>query len=198
MKSQNFTKRKLKIFLTLIFFLLANRVNGQINNTSNSIPAWYATGSFGIQMSGIKDEDFVGNNYSPVYILSFGRWVSSKIAIEVGYRGTYFNTIAPEDNGAKHFYNFFYGNAVFDLKSIFLPESRNISYKFFVKAGLGYFYNFYYRSPDLYPSATFTTNVLIRPNFYILFNASSIIGWDIYQGDLDILPSMSFGLKHTF
>ena len=64
---------------------------------------WFASLDFGVQMSGIKSEDFISSNYSPLIRLTGGKWLNDKIVIQVGYQGRYFNTI---ENLDKRFYNF--------------------------------------------------------------------------------------------
>ena len=67
-------------------------------------------------MSGIKSEDFISSNYSPLIRLTGGKWLNDKIAIQVGYQGRYFNTIA--ENSDKRFYNFYFVEGILDVKNI--------------------------------------------------------------------------------
>ena len=43
-----------------------------------------------------------------------------------------------------------------------------------------------------------SNNFLITKGLNFKFDISAIIGWDIYQGDEDILPSISIGLVYVF
>ena len=48
---------------------------------------WFASIDFGVQMSGIKSEDFVSSNYSNLYRLSTGKLLNKYIGIQIGYQG---------------------------------------------------------------------------------------------------------------
>lgn len=164
--------------------------NAQSNNSSNSKLNYFLTSSVGYQMSGIKDEDFVRDNYSTMLNISAGKWFSPLLALEVGYRGFYFNTI---ENSDRRYYNYYYGNAIFDIKSIFYNDYSSNT-RFFVKMGSGYFYNLYYGRPNIVASLEFVGLVNLSEQFNLQVGLSSLMGWDIYQGDEDILPSISFGI----
>ena len=45
----------------------------------------------------IKKEDFVGSNYSPLLNIAVGKWFAPSIALQLGYKGWYFNTISDEE-----------------------------------------------------------------------------------------------------
>ena len=81
---------KKKIKLLLGFLLVSSFAYSQNDNKKNS---WFLSIDYGVQMSGIKSEDFISSNYSPVYRLSSGKWLTKYIGVQVGYQGRYFNTI---------------------------------------------------------------------------------------------------------
>lgn len=166
--------------------------NAQPKNSPNDKSNHFLTGSVGYQMSGIKDEDFVHDNYSPMVKFTVGKWFSPLLALEVGYRGFYFNTI---ENSDRRYYNYFYGNAIFDIKSIILNDYDSNN-RFFVKIGSGYFYNLYYSRPNIVASLEFVGLINLKNQLNLQFEASSLLGWDIYQGDDDILPSISLGILY--
>ena len=44
---------------------------------------WFTSLDFGVQMSGIKSEDFISSNYSPLMLgIAGGKWLNDKIAIQ--------------------------------------------------------------------------------------------------------------------
>jgi hypothetical protein len=147
-------------------------------------------------MSGIKNEDFISSNYSPVYRVSLGKWINESIAIQIGYQGRYFNAIADD---IKHYYNFYYTEAVFDVKNILFKKKENRTHELLFHLGPGYFYNFEYGRANIHGIIGASNNVLITKGLNLNFDISAIIGWDIYQvNPPDVLPSISIGVVHLF
>jgi hypothetical protein len=151
--------------------------------------------SAGMQMSGIKNEDFIASNYSPLVTLYAGKWFTPLLALQLGYRGNYFNTISHE---RKRFYKYFSGEAVFNLNYLFSPQYKDQSLHVLLHSGYGYFYNYDYNRPSICAHLGTTATYRITGKLRATFNASSIMGWDIYQGDEDILPGISLGLSYSF
>jgi len=151
--------------------------------------------STGIQMSGIKKEDFIANNYSPLITLYAGKWFTPLLALQLGYRGNYFNTISHE---RKRYYKYFSGEAVFNLNNLFIPQYKDQSLHVLLHSGSGYFYNYDYNRPSICAHLGTTATYRITGKLRATFNISSIFGWDIYQGDEDILPGTSFGFSYSF
>lgn len=181
------------LVLVLILFLgFYIEVNAQ--SSIDSELSWFTSSSVGIQMSGIKSEDFVQSNYSPSFDISVGKWFSPKLALQFGYRGRYFNTIGDK---VKHPYNYFFGNVIFDIKEIIFRQENSI-YNLLVHAGSGYFYNFTYGQPNICASLAFSNNLQLSENLLLKLDISAIMGWDIYQGDEDILPGLSIGVSYLF
>jgi hypothetical protein len=145
-------------------------------------------------MSGIKSEDFVKSNYSPLLNISIGKWFASELALQFGYRGTYFYTIS--DNG-KHYYNYFFGEAIFDISNILFKKEVSNIYKPLVHIGSGYLYNYDYGQPNVCASIGISNNFLLSKNLTLKFDVSAVMGWDIYQGDEDILPGLSIGITYS-
>tara|TARA_R110001599_G_scaffold1889_4_gene9876 strand:- start:328221 stop:328787 length:567 start_codon:yes stop_codon:yes gene_type:complete len=161
-----------------------------VKNRSN----FFVSGTIGYQMSGIKDEDFVRNNYSPMLKMTGGMWFSPLLALEIGYRGFYFNTI---ENSDRRYYNYFYGSTIFDLLNI-IDSNQDSDLKLYLKIGSGYFYNFYYNQPNIIASFEFAGLIKLNEQLNLQIEASSLMGWDIYQGDEDILPSISAGFLYKW
>jgi hypothetical protein len=139
--------------------------------------------SVGIQMSGIKNEDFVLNNYSPKIDISAMKLITQVFGLQIGYQGYYFNTIA---NADKRMYTFISGSLV----TRFMQRSK--SFDFSLLTGSGLFLNHYYKRPSVCADVGVLSNFVLANQF---FNSkiSAIVGWDIYQGNADILPSLTLG-----
>jgi len=156
---------------------------------------YFVSFNYGYQMSGIKDEDFVSSNYTPLFNLNIGKWISPYFAFQIGYKGFYFNYI--EDN-IKHHYNYFYAEAVTNFNNVVYPNRINKNWNLLLHSGPGYFYN------NVYGKANICLNIGIQNNYKLSnqiqanLDISSIIGWDIYQGNTDILPGISLGVTYLF
>jgi len=189
----------LKIFLIFCFtlpFLTITRC--QVKNTSdlNEVDqSYFFSIKYGYQMSGIKSEDFVSSNYSPLFNITVGKWFSPYLAFQIGYKGLYFNSIA--DN-IKHHYNYFYGEAILNLSVVTSPERINHSWDLLLHAGAGYFYNYMYGRPNTCASIGLQNNYQIMNQLQASLDIATILGWDIYQGDFDILPGISIGVTYLF
>lgn len=166
-----------------------------VDTRNNSKLNWFVSSSVGYQMSGIKSEDFVRSNYSPLFNFSIGKWFSPELALQFGYRGMYFNMIS---DYVRHHYNFFFGDVIFDLNNLVLRQKKETIYKVLLHLGSGVFYNFHYGQPNICASLGLSNNLHLDDNLMLKFDISAIMGWDIYQGDEDILPGLSIGLTYLF
>lgn len=157
---------------------------------------WFVSVSGGVQISGYKKVDFVSSNVSPLINVTAGKWFAPELAIRVGYKGPYFHTIS---NDEKNYYRYFYSDALFNISQLIASrrpvESR---YAFLAYAGSGYFYNETYGRPNVCANLGISNNIRLLKGLSASFDISAIIGWDIYQGDEDILPGVSFGFTYTF
>ena len=149
--------------------------------------------SAGAQMSGIKNEDFVSNNIAPLVIVSVGKWFTPLLALQLGYRGNYYNTISDDK---KHHYNYFFGESVFNLNKMVNPKKQLNSFNILFHAGAGYFYNHVYGRPNVLAHLGLSGDYKLTEQLSITTNFSAIMGWDIYQGNEDILPGISLGLSY--
>ncbi len=154
---------------------------------------WFLSINYGFQMSGIKSEDFVSSNYSPLFNVTVGKWVSPLLALQIGYKGFYFNYI---EDDVKHHYNYFYGEALFNLNNAIYPNRINKNWSLLIHSGAGYFYNHVYGRANLCANIGIQNNYQLTDYFIATLDISSIIGWDIYQGDEDILPGITVGIAY--
>lgn len=184
----------LYFFLPFIAVLLYSNVYAQKHNNSfenDTNKRYFIAVKTGIQMSGIKDEDFVSNNLAPLINISIGKWIVPSVGLQFAYKGLYFNTISDKE---KHYYSFYYGEVLFNINSVFTNKfSRNTSKNNF-HIGSGYFYNYYYHRPNICASMGISSSLTLNSKFDINVEMSAIMGWDIYQGDDDIIPNLSLGI----
>lgn len=153
----------------------------------------YISLSAGAQMSGIKSEDFVSNNIAPLMAVSIGKWFTPVLTLQLGYRGNYYYTITDDK---KHHYNYFFGETVFNLNKLVSPKKQLNRFNILFHVGSGYFYNHYYDSPNICAHFGLSGDYKLTDRLNTFINISAIMGWDIYQGDEDILPGILFGLSY--
>ena len=186
------------IIVFIILFSVSGIANAQKDSSQiiidHKLP-WYVSANIGIQMSGIKSEDFTASNFSPLLNVSAGKWISPGIALEAGYQGWYFNTIS---DSIKHYYTFLFGKIVFNMNKLLSKQKKERVWYLLIQLGSGYFYNNHYNHPNI--CGTLRVKNAIRLNDFLRLNIDfgAIVGWDIYGGDGDILPSTSAGLTYTF
>jgi len=200
LKNWIFNFYKYILFILIIAFLtplqLANSQSNITDSDSITIPLpWFVSLQFGTQMSGIKDEDFRISNYSPLIVMSAGKWFSPELALQIGYKGYYFNTISDE---LKHGYSYYYGDILLNMHQLLTKEKSASAWNLILQAGSGYFNNKTYNRPNI--CAHFGIKNQYRINKYLVTftEVSAIMGWDIYQGDEDILPGISLGINYNF
>jgi len=156
---------------------------------------WFVSSGIGYQMSGIKSEDFIRSNYSPLLQVTTGKWFTPYLALQIGYKGFYFNTISDD---IKHHYSFYYGEAVLNLNQLITKQAETKKWSIYLHAGSGYFYNYNYGRPNICANLGIQNNYILTKNLLANFDIAAILGWDIYQGDEDILPGITIGITYLF
>ena len=151
------------------------------------------SGKLGVQMSGIKDEDFIAQNVAPLFHISLAKKYTEVLSLRLGYRGPYFNTIADTD---RHHYSFFFGDAIFDLHQRFSPEKESI-WNLNLVLGGGLFYNYYYQRPNIAANLGLISSFQINEKWSADIELGFIMAWDIYQNNDDILPGICFGVSYS-
>lgn len=195
MNKNIFKTKYIVICLVLVFLTVSNHLAQDSPSSAQLKPVYFVSLNFGYQMSGIKDEDFVSSNYSPLFNLTAGKWFTEYLALQIGYKGFYFNAIADE---VKHHYNYFYGELVVNFNNIVHPSRINKNWNLLLHGGPGYFYNHTYRKSNLCLNIGFQNSFQITDQIQMNLDIASIIGWDIYQGDEDILPGITVGVVYIF
>ena len=143
----------------------------------------------GLQVSGIRKEDYVASNFAPYYQLSVGNWFTPYLALAVSYQGPYFNFIGDK---VKHNYLYIDGTTILDINRLFDKEYYG-RWSINLLAGGGYFYNYLYGRPNICATTGIVGTLKLTNNFYLKCKLSNVMGWDIYQGDKDALNNMSIG-----
>jgi hypothetical protein len=178
-----------------VIFLIIPLIGMSQNQTIIDRKEWFVSTGIGVQMSGIKPEDFVGSNIAPAIKINMGYWFSPEIALQIGYKGPYFRAISDND---RHHYSFFYGDVLLNLNAIIKGEDYiKTNWQIFFNAGAGYFYNKYYGRPNICGNLGVLNSLKLFNKLDVFMDVSAIVGWDIYQGDEDILPSIVFGLTYS-
>jgi len=182
------------IYLLFIFFSFSNfNVFSRGNNINNIDDLFFNKISFSFQygglMSGIKKEDFVKSNYSPVYRLSIIKNLNKKLEARIGYQGNFFLLISDD---LIHKYDFYFFDYILNVNNLFF-KSNNVN-TFNIHLGSGLLYNHFYQGFNFCGTLGFMQKVYLNSSFTFILDFTSVLGWDIYQGDEDILPSLSFGL----
>ena len=183
------------ILAAFVFLNLSVAAQNSEEPGNSAKKQWFLSSTVGMQMSGIKAEDFISSNYTQAFSLSAGVWFTNELALQLSYKGFYFNTISDE---VKHHYNFIYGELVFNLNEMLNGSAIwDKKWSLLLHPGAGIFYNKHYDRPNICANMGLMVSYKISAKFDVLFDASAIFGYDIYQGDDDILPSLGLGLKYN-
>jgi hypothetical protein len=183
--------KKVIILLISIIFktkLFSQGLFGVVGNN-------YFGGSIGFQMSGIRKEDFVSNNLGPNANFFIGKNLNDYFAVQAEIGGGYFRVIA--DNEKRYFSNI---NLRMERKLLQLkfkePNFRSI--RLAAQVGGGLFYNAFYRQPNFFGDLGVLCSCQINNKSWLIFQLNSIMGWDLYQGDSDIINGLNIGIKQHF
>ncbi len=183
----------------LVFFVLVSGLMSAVAQSNEKereeSKNWFVSLDYGMQMSGIKNEDFVPSNYSPVYRLSIGREISPNFAVQIGYQGRYFRAISDD---LRYNYNFYFAEGMVNMTNLFFGKKADRKYNLLFHLGPGYFYHEIYERADIHWNVGGSNTFYLSDNFDLKLDASAIVGWDIYQGDRDILPNISLGIMYRF
>lgn len=146
-------------------------------------------------MSGYKKVDFITSNYSPLLKIVVGNWIDQWWGLQLGYKGLWFNTISDD---IQHYYTFLYPELIIKANTFFTKNNTSRIWTLILHAGPGYFYNNHYQKPNICGNIGAQNQFRINHQFSVNIDIAAIIGWDIYQGDEDILPGTSIGLSYAF
>lgn len=152
----------------------------------------YLGSEFGFITSGIRKEDFVAKNIAPKLILYAGKKVNDFLSIQFGYSGFYFNTIANNDKRRYQYFNLVLEQSLFRLN---LLQKKNIYQNIALQFGGGAFFNKYYGSQNFCGELGIVIEQNLAEKLRFCLRTSSIMGWDLYQGDADILNGLTIGIK---
>jgi hypothetical protein len=185
-------------FLFLLIFITSSKSFAQSSDQSNIAKkqnGWFLGINAGAQMSGIKDEDFIPSNYSLLINITGGKWFSKYLGLQLGYKGLWFNAISDD---IRHYYTFLYPELLIDANTFLTKKDTPRFWTLILHAGPGYFYNNHYQKSNICANIGAQNQFRINNQFSVNIDIAAIIGWDIYQGDEDILPGTSIGLSYSF
>ena len=189
---------KIRILFIIISLINISDVSSQDLSSkyfSKNKKQWFFSAASGVQMSGIKDEDFIKSNYSPLIDFSVGKWFAPYLALQIGYKGFYFYTISDD---IRHYYNYLYGEAIINFNNFVDPDRINRNWNLHLHGGPGYFYNHVYRKASLHINLGIQNTFRLTDHYHASIDISSIVGWGIYQGNEDILPGITVGAIYHF
>ena len=193
---------KIRWYLSLFFLLLSFSGSAQ----DASVP-WFVSINIGEQHSGIRKEDYVVSNFSPLIAIEGGKYFMPGIAFRMGLKGVYYNFISDSD---KHYYGYVYGDLVIDIHSLikFRPD-RIWNTQVYIGGGAVYnrypYLNAYVGKLD-YPNGRLLsacelglTN-LFRVSSWLRLGVDvcGIAGWGLYQDSVDMMPSASIEAVYLF
>ena len=78
--------------LLIIFFTFLNLFAFDLY-AENKFSKWFIITELGSQISGIKNEDFIKSNISPLFLFEIGKEINDVSSVKIGYRGPYYNLI---------------------------------------------------------------------------------------------------------
>jgi len=184
-----------KIALIVCFLLIIINLSAQNDNLSISQNngVFFIDIYAGTQVSGIRKEDYVISNFAPYVQFSLGKWIVPYLALSINYQGPYFHFISDSFN---HKYLYIDGQVILDINSIFKTQYKALNIQ--AMAGGGLFYNYFYDRPNVCGTVGLLNEFILTKTISIKLKLATIMGWDIYQGDEDILTNMSIGLSIAF
>ena len=133
---------------------------------------------------------------APSYTLTFGKWLTPELGLNISYKGPYFRTIADDVN---HYYSFLFAEALLNWYEIFNKEAVSSDLcGIMTHFGYGLFYNDHYTGYQLNGNLGITAYRHLSEGLFLNFDISAVVGWDIYQGNEDILPGFVVGFTYLF
>ena len=174
--------------------------------TVNDKP-WFVSVCLGEQHSGIRKEDYVSDNFSPLIAIEGGKFVTPYLAISAGYKGMYYKFISDDD---KHNYAFFYADLVLDIHNCFgYKEDRIWNAQVYAGGGLmfnKYQYmptpngNVYFEDGRTMPAINIGISNLFKVsrNLQLGVDVGGIAGWALFQCDEDMIPSAFARAVYSF
>ena len=186
-----------KVVLIVLYWLQGYVVIAQ-SHERNSLPRsgkqWYVSSAVGVQISGIKREDLIVTNLAPAITVSSVFWLNPSIGMGMTYKGPYFNYIGDDD---RHSYSFIAAEGSLNVNEIVYKEKEmKNGWSCILHAGAGFFNNYYYGQSNVNMNGGIINAMKLTNRIDFFIDVSFIVGWDIYQGDEDILPSAVLGFNY--
>ena len=174
-----------EIILLLIFVLICD-----FSSSQTSKKFLFTSISVGTHMSGIKKQDFIHSNFSPLYSCILGVKLKNEIEIITTYRGYNFKYINDSANHNFHFLSFSAKTTLSKITSSSLSLHEKINFSI----GGGILKNNFADKYNLCLDIASFYKFLELEKFDISLILNSIVGWKIYQHNEDILNGISICL----
>ena len=124
-----------------------------------------------------------------------GKNLSDLVAVHIGYKGYYFSYI---EDSLKHYYTYLFAGLNVNMIKLFFRVPSIGNWSVGVTSGIGYLKNNLPDKHSICANMGLVNSFALSKSFTVTAEISSIIGWDIYQGNWDILPGISLGVAYFF
>ena len=182
---------KCLLVLSLIFFSKMIKCQTIFGSDGKN----YFGSGMGMQISGIRKVDYIRSNISPKINIFFGKEINNSLRIQIGYDGFYFKMIANSDKRHYNYWNLIVENQIINIKN---STKNSDLLKCSLQIGGGLFQNKYFKRPNFCGEIGFTSTMKVTKNASLLLRVNSIMGWDLYQGDEDVINGVIMGVKYNF
>jgi hypothetical protein len=152
----------------------------------------FINSDLGIQISGIKKEDFVNRNIAPTFNFGIGKYLNNNLSMQIGYNGIFFKTIANNDKRQYNYYNIIFENVILKSRK---EEKTNLKKSISFQIGGGLFHNLYSSKLNFCGQVGLIGMQPISNKTIVTIRVISVMGWDLYQGDEDIINSFVVGVR---
>jgi hypothetical protein len=176
--------------LTIAYLLSSYEIRAQSKGESKLLADVFVQVRGGVQFSGARKADVIKSNFIEVYSVGLGKIISPYFKIFIGIEGRRFLYLKDDFD---HEYSYLYGSNIIKL-------ARNESFisDFELTVGSGLFMNYFYQRPNICGHLGLIYTKEVSPDVSISIGIKSLVGWDIYQGDDDILNSINLGFRKYF
>lgn len=175
-----------RLFL-IIFILISLSSNIQSGN------GYFIDLYGGTQVSGIRKVDYQAHNFAPYFQIGVGKWIVPYLALSINYDGPYFHLITHKD---KHYYHYINGELMANFSNLLKIDSKH--FNLYGVVGSGLFINKFQSQNNICAVVGLVNEFKLNESWSIKLKSTTIMGWDIYQGDEDAVTNYSVGVSWKF
>lgn len=147
----------------------------------------------GTQVSGIRKMDYIASNFAPYFQVGIGKWIVPCLALSINYDGPYFHLLGHKD---KHYYHYINGELIANFSNFLKIDSKYFNLYGIVGSGL--FINKFKNQNNICAVLGLVNEFILNEGWSIKIKSTTIMGWDIYQGDEDAVTNYSIGVSKQF